>query len=172
MQLHGELTSVQPSRAVLRPRPLPCPASLASCMSTAFVHELKPSPVSALLPQFLEALKTGFGITTDSRKGLLESRGPSDLAGLQDAPVHTLSVFSSFLSSFLHPCIFDPFYLFIHFHLASSMYEHRAPGHGDAAVTEIQFLAIVDLVEWNSAGGSGQKTRRVIESEHLKFSGR
>lgn len=131
LQLHGGLTSVQPSRAVLRPRPLPCPASLASCVSTAFVHEPKPSPLSSLLPQFLEALKTVFGITTDSRNALLESRGRRDLAGLQDALAHTLSLFSSSLSSFLHPCILDPFYSFIHFYLASSMYEYRALGeHG------------------------------------------
>lgn len=46
-------------------------------------------------------------------------------------------------------------------------------GHwGNMAVTDIQFLAIVDLVEWNSTGGSGQKTRWVIESVHLKLSGR
>lgn len=50
------------------------------------------------------------------------------------------------------------------------MYEYQAPG--DTAVTGIQFLAIVDLVEWNSTGGSRQKTRLVIESVHLKLAGR
>lgn len=42
------------------------------------------------------------------------------------------------------------------------MYEYGASG--DTLMTEIWFLAIVDLVEWNFTGGSGQKTRQVIES--------
>lgn len=41
------------------------------------------------------------------------------------------------------------------------MYENRVC---DTLMTEILFLAIVDLVEWNFTGGSRQKTRRAIES--------
>lgn len=121
MQLHGGLTSVQPSQAVLWPWLLSCPASLASCVSTglcssavALPTHYPPSPVSRV--------RTWFGITTvGSSSGVL---GPTDLEaypGASNAPQYTLGLFShlsllpisTHLRSIIHPFLFSIFYLWL-----------------------------------------------------------